>query len=231
LSHVLSQNKPVASITEAIEKGKSRQTFAEMNRPSASAIHALREFLAALPAGPISETRQLEYLLAESWSSLHGARRAGMDGYKIVGRAESMCWNPPSLTFTIERHGGTVMGSTRAELQDWCIDVSSATAEIVKTRRRQIRSTAKRVVVAGLAEQIAEAILSGREHEALKRYPDGRVRVLISTVIPDDGFKQTISGRRKRFRKTLETKLAEHGWESVSMNSYKRKVAEDVAQG
>jgi hypothetical protein len=85
------------------------------------------------------------------------------------------------------------------------------------------------VVVGGIAEEIAEAMINQRDHAALKRYPDGRVRVQISTIIPNDGFKQTISGRRKRFRKALEERLAQHGWESVSMNTYKRKAAQDTA--
>jgi hypothetical protein len=182
----------------------------------------LKEFLANLTPGPVSDAGTLEALLAEAWPSLSGARRGGMEGYKIPGRAESLCWNPPCLTFTIERHGGTVMGSTRAELQDWLVDVTAGTAEIIATRRRQLRATASRMDVIGIAREMAEAILHERERPGLKRYADGRVRIEIGLVIPDVGFKQTVSGRRKRFRKALESQLASHGWKPVSFNCYRR---------
>jgi hypothetical protein len=92
-------------------------------------MQALRDFLEVLPAGPVENSTLLENLLADAWQGLSGGREAGMEGYKILHRAESMCWNPPCLTFTIERHGGTVMGSTRAGLQDWSVNVSARTAE------------------------------------------------------------------------------------------------------
>ena len=41
-----------------------------------------------------------------------------------LGRMEKVEWQPPYLTFSIERHGATVKGSTRAELQNWQVDTS-----------------------------------------------------------------------------------------------------------
>ncbi len=144
-----------------------------------------------------------------------------MQAHKIRGRTEDLAWNPPQLTFKIERHGGTVNGSTRAEMQHWCVDVAAHTAEIVSTGRRQLRAMAKRVNVKGPAAEIAEAILKGQESASLKRYPDGRVKVLISALIPHgDDFKQTVAGRRKRFRAALEALIQPQGWSEVSTNTY-----------
>lgn len=188
---------------------------------------SLKDYLLEQPAGADLDLREVEFLLEDVWRSLSGSRDGGMRAQKIRGRTEKMSWNPPLLTFTIERHGGTVNGSTRAELQHWCVDVSAHTAELVSRGRRQLHATAPRVNVKGPAVLIAQAILNNTECAELKRYPDGRVKVLISAVVPADGFKQTISGRRKRFRAALEALIKEHGWVAVGTNTYGRKQAGD----
>ena len=137
-----------------------------------------------------------------------------MTAGKLQGRCEQPNWQPPYLTFTVERHKVAVYGSTRAELQDWRIDISSLSAEIVAIRRRQLRPQAAPIDVKSLAAPIADAILNNRESPSLKRYADGRVKVLIGTIIPDDGFKQTIGGRRRRFRAVLENLLSGGGMAS-----------------
>lgn len=185
--------------------------------------HPLKSFLATLPSGLVSNTTQLNELLADAWLTLSGADDGGMESYKIFNRTESLSWHPPYLTFTIERHGGTVNGSTRAELQDWRVDISSWSAGITSTRRRQLRPTQQRLNVSDYVRELAEAILHNRESSSLKRYPDGRVKVLIGTIIPDDGFKQTIAGRRKRFRIALEKQISVHGWLPVGINTYVHK--------
>ena len=82
---------------------------------------------------------------------------------------------------------------------------------------------AEPVRVGGLADEIADAIINNRESPSLKRYPDGRVKVLIGTIIPDIGFQQTIGGRRRRFRASLESQIAAHGWAVAAPNIYKLK--------
>lgn len=174
-------------------------------------------------AGVPLDVAQVEFLLAEAWASLRGSREGGMQAYKLRGRTEGLSWEPPVLSFEIERHGGTMNGSTRAEMQRWCVDVAAQTAEIVSTRKRQLYAMAKRVNAKAPAAVIAEAILNGQEHEMLKRYPDGRVKVLISALFPQgDDFKQTVSGRRKRFRAALEPLIKEQGWAEVGTNTYQR---------
>jgi hypothetical protein len=65
--------------------------------------------------------------LAAAWEQLNGFDAEGMAAEKL-DRIEQVEWNPPRLTFVIERHGGTVMGSTRAELHGWSIDIDRGTA-------------------------------------------------------------------------------------------------------
>jgi hypothetical protein len=185
---------------------------------------SLKDYLMSLPAGSPLDQDQVEFLLAEAWPSLRGSRAGGMQPYKIRGRTEKLSWNPPLLTFVIERHGATMNGSTRAEMQHWCVDVSTHTAEIVSTGKRQLRSMARRVNVKGPAADIAEAILKNQDCAGMKRYPDGRVRILINEVVPGEGaFKQTVAGRRKRFRAALEALIKEHGWAEVGTNTYQQR--------
>lgn len=187
---------------------------------------SLKDFLMNQSPGSDLDREQVEFLLAEAWPSLRGSRTGGMQPHKIRGRTEDLGWNPPLLTFKIERHGGTVNGSTRAEMQHWCVDVAAHTAEIVSTSRRQLHAMAKRVNVKGPAAVIAEAILNGQESASLKRYPDGRVKVLISALLPHgDDFKQTVAGRRKRFRAALEALIKDKGWSEVSTNTYQRSAS------
>ena len=62
-------------------------------------------------------------------------------------RMETPEWKPPLLEFWIERHGSCVMGSTRAELQKWSKDLDQLTASITGSRRRQLKSAARRAWV------------------------------------------------------------------------------------
>jgi hypothetical protein len=59
---------------------------------------------------------ELVNLLAAAWDDLSIARGSGMEPDKLYDRMEKVHWEPPLLLFVIERHGGTVQGSTRAEL-------------------------------------------------------------------------------------------------------------------
>jgi len=52
---------------------------------------------------------------------------------------------------------------------------------------------------------------------------NSKVRVLMVNVIPNEGFKQTITGRRKRFREALSQKSAGTGGrEGDALNTYER---------
>src|SRR5690348_3540304 len=68
--------------------------------------------------------------LERVWYDLHSSSDEKMATHKL-SRLEQPEWNPPCLTFAIERHGGTVLGSTRAELQWWIVDLDAGTATVV----------------------------------------------------------------------------------------------------
>jgi hypothetical protein len=178
----------------------------------------LTEFLSTLPDGPVTDARKLANLLAAEWDTFPGSEGAAMKDSKLY-RMENVVWKTPCLTFTIERHGATCCGSSRAELQDWRVDISTWTAGFDSKRYRQLTPPAKRLDVTPIAEKTADEIVSARESEALKRYPDGRVKVLIGSLIGGSNA-QTITDRRKRFRTALEALLSAKGWKTIGVNTY-----------
>jgi len=161
-------------------------------------MNALKEHLMAVPSSAVLDTNSLNRLLADCWGDLEGAQEGGMEGRKLLGRMESVCWEPPILTFIIERHGGTVCGSTRAELQHWEVDLDRMTATIVKTGQRQIAPMARPVSVTPLAQEVAEAIIQGQSDQRLRWLGGDCVHVVTSRLFPaTSGCKRTIEGRRK----------------------------------
>lgn len=160
---------------------------------------------------PPEHVRDIETLLADCWDRLSGARREGMRGYKLVGRTEDMSWQPPVLTFGLERHGALVNGSTRAEVQMWRVDLTQGTADLAATRSRQKLPMDARLNVKPLAAEIAALIGDGRADPRLKWRGADQVRVVLGEVIPTT-IRRTTSNRRKRFAAELERLLAPVGW-------------------
>jgi len=142
-------------------------------------------FLDDLTPGPITDTTELEAALTASWQEFSGGDLNGMAGYKLRGRMEDVEWHPPMLTLTIERHGGTVFGSTRAELQRWTVDIQKMTATCETGGQRQFSAMQPRLEVEPLAEEIAALIVNRQQDERLKWYEDGMVQVVIGKVLPE----------------------------------------------
>lgn len=146
-----------------------------------------------------------------------------MDGYKLLNRMENVSWQPPILSFSIERHGGTVMGSTRAELQHWEVDLVKQTATIVKTGHRQLSPMAKRVYIKPLAEELLEAIRSGKEDDRLAWHGQDEVSLCTSFIFPrKSGFRMTVGGRRNRLREAVAAVLLNEGWERLDKDTFRR---------
>ncbi len=186
-------------------------------------MNTVREHLMAVPPGAVLDTNGLDRLLADCWSDLEGSSEGGMEASKLQGRMESIDWQPPLLTFVIERHGGTVCGSTRAELQHWEVDVERMTATIVKTGQRQIAPMARPVSVTPLAQEIAGAIIQGQSDQRLRWLGNDDVHVVTSRVFPTtSGCKRTVEGRHKRLAAQVEEILANHGWKSMGRNRFER---------
>lgn len=141
-----------------------------------------------------------------------------------LGRMEGMRWEPPVLNFTIERHGAMIMGSTRAELQRWRVDLDHKTTRCERNRSyRQILPRAGAVRIEPIAREVAESILAGRADERLKWQGEETVRVLMTKIFPhDSGYMQTVTERRKRLRAALQTLLADGGWRETRQDVYSK---------
>lgn len=186
------------------------------------AFRALHEYLDLIEIGPISDLSQLEVLLEESWSEFEGSQAGGMASYKLRGRLENAEWHPPILHFEIERHGGTVRGSSRAERQAWRVDIDERTTSSQIIGYRQLEPMARRLDVKPLAQEVAQLIFNREEDERLKWYGDGTVRIKIGEILPDwSAVSQTLIARRRRFRDALTEVLSDSGWDEVRANLYR----------
>jgi hypothetical protein len=182
----------------------------------------LLDDLKSIQPGSLTNTAHLEKLVAASWDEFDGSAEEGMAGYKLHERMQDVGWNPPRLSFTIERHGGTVLGSSRAERHEWTLDVNDMTATCAKIGYRQIRPMAPRLDVRPLAEEIVQLIMEHKVDDRLKWKDDGTVRVQIGKIIPEgSAIKPTVAGRRRRFRQAVDDLLASAGWQCVNWNVYR----------
>ena len=187
-------------------------------------MNELKLYLSNQKAGPLKNTVDLETRLAAVWHEIVGYGDGGMAGHKLIGRMEDVRWDDPVLKFKIERHGGTVNGSTRAEIQHWKVDLNDKAASIMATSHRQLYSMADRITkkdMAGLVEEIVTIVVTHAEDERLRWKKDGSVHIIISKIFPDSsGFKQTVQSRRKRFRTALTDALNEKDWNSIGNNVF-----------
>lgn len=184
----------------------------------------LNQYLATIPPGPISNKAPLESLVATAWGQFSGDD-GGMVGDKLVGRMESVVWNPPRLSFAIERHGATVNGSSRADMQHWVVDLEAKTATLEKVGRRQLDPMQPRLNVGPLAEKIADLITSGQEHDWLKWYSPDRVRVMVGEVLPKgSAVKQTLEGRRRRLWRALTAGMEPSGWKCLGHGMFEKDI-------
>jgi hypothetical protein len=177
-------------------------------------LDALKSYLRSQLPGLLAEEDQIEPLLVSAWDELEGSADGGMESYKLKSRMEKIAWNPPILSFQIERHGGTVNGSVYAEMQQWDVDCEKGVANYDKfsSHRRQVAAKSPPLKVAPIAKEIADVIRRGVADDRVKWLSSSEAKVLISEVIPDWAAKQTVSGRRKRFYNALQHELAETSW-------------------
>ena len=190
-----------------------------------NAITELKDHLAASGSGPITDSTEVQHLLAASWHLLDGSNDGGMEAHKLHGRMEDVTWNPPVLKFVVERHGGTTLGSTRAELQHWEVNLDTGTAEITKTGHRQLEPMVPRISIKGMAEEIAQAVLKGDDD---KRFfidsHNGDLVVNASAIFrTGSGFKRTVEGRRMRLCNYIGDILSEHGWQKVGWDKFRKE--------
>lgn len=184
-------------------------------------MDSLKKYLMSLKSEQISETKKLEELLSKCWHQFQGSDNERMHGDKLHGRMEGVNWNPPVLSFIIERHGGTVIGSSRAKKHHWILNIDDMTATYSISGYRQIKPMDKRLNTKKLGKEIAEIISNRTDDFRLKWYGDNEVRILIGEAIPATN-KQTTSNRRKRFKRVLGEQLDKIGWKEIKRDRYKR---------
>lgn len=176
-------------------------------------IKSLRDLLSTMPPGHLSDDDCLRALaeLSQCWESIPGSDVKSTTADKLR-RAEEVCWTPPILSFTLERHGGTVLGSSRASLHYWEVDTAQPEARIVNTSVRQLSPKARVMDIEKMANEIATLILNGVDDRRVTWLEDRqRVQVNIGEVIPETN-PQTTQGRRKRFRVVLASLMSEANW-------------------
>jgi hypothetical protein len=181
-------------------------------------------FLTHLNPGAVTETAHLEGLLAKVWDDLGGVEH-GMTPEKLIGRMEDVEWRPPTLTFVIAPHGGTVLGATRVDIQQWTVDLERKTATCERIGHRQLHPMSNQIDVQPIADEITTRIVAGVTDDRLRWLGDGRVRVEVSNIFPGgSGFKQTVQARRKRLREALIKMLSPKGWVHPGSNTFGRTI-------
>lgn len=193
--------------------------------PQIIELHNILSSIEGIEPLQASRGREIELALINCWDQLSGSSDQNTTALKLAGRIESLAWEPPYLYFTIERHGGTVNGSSRAELHRWCVDPDKASACIIKRTHSQLEPTLKRLNVAPLVQAISDAVKNYGDYDGIEWSPDHQV-VTISAAhfVPANCSKQTLAGRRKRFRTALLKAMDELGWkESAKYYKYVRK--------
>ncbi|MDF1552534.1 MAG: hypothetical protein P1P84_05695 [Deferrisomatales bacterium] len=194
------------------------------------AIERLKAYLGGMEPGPIREEQELTALLSDAWPQLANSSDGGMKPDKLFGRMEDLCWAPltSALSFRIERHGGLVNGSTRAEIQSWNVNLAARSAECRETGHRQFLPMSKRFDAKALAVDVASLVERRLEAPGLKWHPDGRVKILIGELVPEGNAQRTMTGRRKRFRVALESILVPKGWQLIRHNEFAPPGAADT---
>ena len=186
-----------------------------------ASFQKLKEYLATLPEGhvPISRIPEVVNLLAQCWDSF-GKDDERMYSHKLQ-RLEELEWRPPILRFIIERHGALMMGSSRAELQEWVVNIDLKQAYCHPAGYRQISPRSPRLDVNPIADELTQLIISGSEDERLKWAKTGRVRILSGVALPW-GPQKTMEGRRVRLNAALSERLEPHGWRSLNMGWWEK---------
>jgi hypothetical protein len=157
--------------------------------------------------------------LYPAWDDLGGGREESMSADKLR-RLENPLWKPPVLEFALERHGGTVLGSSRGDVHHWAVDITTRTATIVWIGRRQLRPMDARLNVPALVDELTGLIEAGVDDPRLAWSADkSQVQIMIGAAIPET-YRETTRGRRKRFAAAFSERAAEKEWEEVKRYTY-----------
>jgi hypothetical protein len=128
----------------------------------------IKTFLIGQPKGliPLEMTHELISMLSGIWDQFVGSDETRMTASKLSGRAEKLSWDPSASTleFEIERHGATVKGSSRAEIQNWVIDLKDGTAHQSANGYIQLRKQNPPLSFDLIVTKLVEAVVAGPDH-------------------------------------------------------------------
>jgi hypothetical protein len=130
-------------------------------------LSKLRAHLKNVSPGEVKDTNTVVKLLAPCWSSLPGSDEQKTWAYKL-DRMEQVEWQPPVLSFVIERHGGAVLGSSRADLHRWTVDTETGKASCNSNRWRPLSPPARRLKVEPLVDEVVELMTTGADDDRVK---------------------------------------------------------------
>jgi hypothetical protein len=139
-----------------------------------------------------------------------------------VSRAENLHFAHGRLRFDIERHAGTMNGSTRAHLHTWEITPDGRGCDIVRETYRQLAARANSYTMKD-ARKSAFAVMrllsGGRKNRGeMKVLDDGRVVIFAQRLVDLGQYKRTRIGRCIQFLKALEDVVETRGWRVVMAN-------------
>jgi hypothetical protein len=100
-----------------------------------------------------------------------------------------------------------------ADLQEWVIDLEKCSATCHQAGQRLVRERAKPLDTGSIADEAAEAILSGKPARGLKWRSS--TEVLVRPAAINDCWsekKATRNGQVRRFYVQLDERLAQRGW-------------------
>lgn len=158
---------------------------------------------------------ELGDLLSCAWDQFAGANQERMRVDKL-SRLEAPKWDPPILSFTIERHGAIVAGgSTRAEIQSWSLNFDDRVAGSGKAGWRQIYPRQPGIKVGEIAHQIAQAVAKRDKADPRLAWKADQVRIKLDQITglaAGAAVQQTLTGRRRRFRAAIVGEMAKVGF-------------------
>jgi hypothetical protein len=203
-------------IREELKEGAVRSCQEE----TMTSKEELIDYMGTKPSNP-DQGRLCDLLIrCASAGYINGFRQEAMEPRKI-NRAKSIeIVDEKTIRFSIERHGGTALGSKYATIQEWTINVAEGTAECSEVGRRRIEPlepSITKVQLAELAQNLFDRV-EGNDHKdpRIRWLEDGRITIRIGRCIPSEGVaKLTVEGRRRRFKESLRAEAQLRGWKTL----------------
>jgi len=185
-------------------------------------MQELRNFLASLPPGSIAAPSHLERILASSCHDFEYSNQENMKAGELKNREiEEVEWEPPILSFTIERYRVTLLGSATSERHRWEVNVVTKEAFCNKTGSGRTNPNQPPINVEPIVEEVVRLIKNHQKTEWLKWQDDGSVHVVMGKVFPvSTNLNKHLSRQRERFRAKVAESLTTAGWMKIKTNHY-----------